>query len=130
MKKITATLEWTQDGYGAWINELPSVFSFGETVEQAKVELRNAIDLYFQGEKQPQWYKDGYEIEIKFDVAALINYYQHIFTKRALSKITGINESLLSQYASGLKKPRRQQRERIEKGLHSLSRELGTISLV
>jgi len=44
------------------------------------------------------------------------NYYQHIFTKRALSKVTGVNESLLSQYAMGIKKP--------------LSRELQSISLM
>lgn len=130
MKKLTATLEWTKDGYGVWFDELPSVFSFGATVEEAKVEARKAIDLYFEDEKQPAWYKNGFEIEVKFEVAALINHYQYIFTKRALSKITGINESLLSQYAGGLKKPRKQQVERIEQGLHTLSKELGAISLL
>ncbi|MEN6618298.1 MAG: type II toxin-antitoxin system HicB family antitoxin [Rikenellaceae bacterium] len=129
MKKITATLEWTKDGYSVWFDELPSVFSYGATVEQAKAEARKAIDLYFEDERQPAWYKNGFEIDVKFDVAALINCYQHIFTKRALSKITGINESLLSQYATGLKKPRKQQVERIEKGLHTLSQELSVISL-
>ena len=130
MKKIIATLEWSKDGYGIWVDELPSVFSFGSTVKETKAEVRKAIDLYFEDEKQPAWYKNGFEIEVKFDVASLINHYQHIFTKRALSKITGINESLLSQYAGGLKKPRKQQVERIEKGLHALSHELATISLL
>ncbi len=129
MKRITATLEWSKDGYGIWVDELPAVFSFAATVEEAKLEARKAIDLYFCGELQPAWHKEGYEVEVQFDVASLINHYQHIFTKRALSKITGINESLLSQYASGLKKPRKQQIERIERGLHTLSHELASISL-
>jgi hypothetical protein len=38
--------------------------------------------------------------------------------------LTGINESLLSQYASGLKKPRRLQTKKIEESLHRLGQEL------
>jgi predicted RNase H-like HicB family nuclease len=131
MKTITATLEWGEDGYGVWFDEFPNVFSFGETVEEAKIQAKEAILFAFEGEKkQPKWLTKGFEIAVKFDVPALLNYYQHVFTKRALSKITGVNESLLSQYATGLKRPRKRQIHRIETGLKSLSKELSQISLV
>jgi len=130
MKIITAILEWTNDGYGVRFEEFPNVFSYGKTVENAKIEAKEAIQLAFEGcKKQPKWLADGYEIVVKFDVPALLNHYQHIFTKRALSKITGVNESLLSQYAGGLKHPRKRQIHRIESGLKSLSVELSQISL-
>jgi len=131
MKTITATLEWTKDGYGVWFEEFPNIFSFGKTVEEAKSQAREAISLAFEDQKKPpKWLTNGYEIAVKFDIPALLKHYQHIFTKRGLSKITGVNESLLSQYAGGLKRPRRQQVHRIEIGLKSLSRELSQISLV
>lgn len=128
MKKITATLEWAKEGYGIWIDELPNIFSYSETVQQAKEKIIEAIELYFDGDpKKPKWLESGFEVALTFEPAALLNYYQHIFTKRALSRLTGINESLLSQYASGLKKPRKKQRERLQNGLHDLSKELANI---
>jgi predicted RNase H-like HicB family nuclease len=131
MKMITATLERSKDGYGVWFEEFPNIFSFGKTVEEAKVQAKEAIEFAFEDcKKPPKWLKNGYEIAVKFDVPALLEHYQHIFTKRGLSKITGVNESLLSQYAGGLKRPRKQQVRRIEVGLKSLSKELSQISLV
>ena len=57
-------------------------------------------------------------------VEALLNHYSGIFTKAALARITGINERQLWHYASGLRKPRKAQADRITKGLHQLGREL------
>lgn len=130
MKTITATLEWSKDGYGVWFEEFPNVFSFGETVEQAKENALEAIILAFEGQNAPTWVKEGFDIDVRFDTASLLNHYQHIFTKRALSKITGINESLLSQYAMGLKKPRPAQSKKIENGLHRLGAEMRSIALL
>lgn len=131
MKTIIATLEWGKDGYGVWFEELPNVFSFGETVEKAQANAREAIEFSFDGVSDaPDWVKEGFDIAIRFDTAGLLNHYQHIFTKRALSKITGINESLLSQYAMGIKKPRTNQSRKIEDGLHRLAKELQAICLL
>jgi len=131
MKKIVATLEWSKDGYGIWFEDFPNVFSFGQTVDEAIIKSREAIKYSFEDSSvKPLWLKNGFEISIRFDTAGLINHYQYIFTKRALSKITGINESLLSQYAMGLKKPRPKQSKKIENGIHELARELQSISLV
>ena len=53
-----------------------------------------------------------------------------IFTKAALSRITGINERQLWHYAAGVHKPRRKQAEKIQQGIQSLTKELESISLV
>lgn len=131
MKTITATLEWSKGGYGIWFEEFPNVFSYAQTVDEAIIKSKEAISYSFEdSSKKPLWLKTGFEISIRFDTASLINHYQYIFTKRALSKITGINESLLSQYAIGLKKPRSKQSKKIENGIHELAKELQSISLV
>ena len=59
-----------------------------------------------------------------------INYYSNIFTKAALSRITGINERQLWHYAAGLHKPRKRQLERIQRGVQSLTEELSSICLL
>lgn len=46
-----------------------------------------------------------------------------------VAKISGINESLMRQYAAGLKKPRPAQRKKIETALHKLGEELIAIEL-
>lgn len=52
----------------------------------------------------------------------------HIIT--ILSRITGINERQLWHYAAGVHKPRRQQLEKIQKGIQALTKELSAINLL
>jgi len=135
MKTITAILEKGKDGYGVWFNEVSNVFAYGETVEDAKKDAYTALKFYVSSLKEdnkkiPTILQKEWELKFQFEAMALLNYYQGIFTKSALSKITGINASQLSQYANGFKKPRKQQVQRIEEGLHSLANDLGSIRLV
>jgi predicted RNase H-like HicB family nuclease len=66
-KTITAILERGKDGYGVMFEEFPDVFSFGITVEEAKVNAREAIELFFEGtEKPPVWLEEGFEIAVTF----------------------------------------------------------------
>jgi hypothetical protein len=66
-------------------------------------------------------------ILIMFD--DILDYYKGIFTKAALERITGINQTQLGHYAAGRSKPRKQQIIKIEKVLHKLGEELCGISL-
>lgn len=52
---------------------------------------------------------------------------QKIFTKRALSHLTGINESLLSQYVNGVKVPSEKQKQRISDALEEFGKELSNL---
>ena len=68
---------------------------------------------------------------LKFiNATTFINYYSSIFTKAALSRITGINERQLWHYAAGVHKPRKQQLEKIQKGINALAEELAAINLL
>jgi transcriptional regulator with XRE-family HTH domain len=50
-------------------------------------------------------------------------------TKKAVSKLTGMNQSLVSQYANGEKVPGPKQRRRIEQALHNFGEDLCSVSL-
>lgn len=93
--------------------------------------MREAIDLYLEDNPNPVDILTGeFELSFKIDAATFINYYSNIFTKAALSRITGINERQLWHYAAGVHKPRKQQLEKIQQGIRALTKELSSISLL
>lgn len=63
-----------------------------------------------------------YEFEYYLDTAALIRSCEQYASLAAISRVSGVNERQLSHYATGKKKPRPQQRERIVRGLHEIGR--------
>ena len=133
MKKIRAILELGKDGYGVSFPEIDNIFGFGETLAAAKVDAQTVFDFYIgmlkkNGKDLPEMLQGEYELCFEFDIEALLKYVDGIVTKTALSKASGINASQLSHYSSGLKKPRKEQRERIIKGLHTLGQELLSVS--
>jgi predicted RNase H-like HicB family nuclease len=133
MKKIHATLELGKDGYGLWFEEIENVFGFGETVEAAKKDAKAALDGYIVAldrcnQPIPEILKSEYELVFEFDIKALLKHIDGTVTKKALAKASGINPTQLTQYSSGLKKPRREQRDKIIKGLHKLGQELLSVS--
>jgi hypothetical protein len=69
-----------------------------------------------------------YELVFEFDIEALLKYIDGTVTKSAPAKASGINPAQLSHYSSGLKKPRKEQRERIIKGLHQIGQDLLSVS--
>jgi len=68
------------------------------------------------------------EFEYKYDIASILAHFG-VFDTSALAKRLGINASLLRQYKGGLAKAGVKQREKIEKGLHDLGRELLLVKL-
>ena len=133
MKQIHVTLELGKDGYGVWFEEIPNVFGFGETVEAAKIDAKAALDGYVVALERcnqsiPEILQDEYELIFQFDVESLLKHINGTVTKTALAKASGINATQLSHYSSGLKKPRKEQREKIITGLHKLGQELLSVS--
>jgi len=129
MKQIHVILEMGKDGYGVMFEELPYVFGFGETVEAAKSDAKSVLDFYIEclikeNQPVPEILQGEYELIFQFDVEALLKYINGTVTKIALAKAAGINPIQLSHYSSGLKKPRKQQREKIITGLHNIGRDL------
>ena len=108
--------------------------STATTLSEMKKNIKEAIEFHLESsladnDTIPEVFKGEYEIEFKLSTEALLNAYSDIFTKAALSRITGINQRQLWHYASGLRKPRPAQCKRIEEGLHRLGEELLTIGV-
>jgi predicted RNase H-like HicB family nuclease len=134
MGNVNVVIEKTKTGYAAWISELAGCVGTGATVDLVKKGITEAVQMHLNGMKEdglciPEVFSTPYTLCFSFDVETFLNHYNTIFTKRALSRITGINESLLSQYAAGHKRPRRAQSKKIENGIHQLARELLQVTL-
>jgi predicted RNase H-like HicB family nuclease len=134
MNKITVIIEKSKGGFAAYLPDLPGCVSTGNSIDELKFNIQEAIAFHLEGlfdDKLPvpAKFKRNYILQFNFDVETFLNYYNHIFTRRALSHITGINEGLMSQYAAGRKRPRPAQSQKIQDGLHKLANELLQISL-
>lgn len=133
MKTIKVILEAGKDGYGVSFDGIPNVFGFGESIEDAKTDAKDALDGFIKvlkktGKQVPKILQGEYQLDFELDTEALLKHVEGIVTKTALAKASGINPAQLTHYSSGLKKPRKEQRDRIINGLHKLGQELLSVS--
>ena len=129
MKIVEVIVEHAGNNLSAYIEGAP-VITVGNDMKEIAKNMNEAIDLYLEDNPNPCKVLSGeYELRYKIDAATFINYYSNIFTKAALSRITGINERQLWHYAAGVHKPRKQQLEKIQKGIQTLTKELSAICL-
>ena len=130
MKKVIVVVEHSEKNLSAYIEGAP-IITVGNRLDDIEKNVNEAIELYIEDNENPCEVLSGeYELEFKIDAATFINYYSNIFTKAALSRITGINERQLWHYAAGVHKPRRTQMEKIQRGIRRLSKELSSITLL
>jgi hypothetical protein len=134
MKTVEVIVEHSNKNLSAYIDGAP-VITVGNDIKEIETNMMEAIDLYLESCKDmniaPVEILSGeFELKFKIDAATFINYYSNIFTKAALSRITGINERQLWHYAAGVHKPRKQQLDKIQKGIQALTKELSSISLL
>lgn len=130
MRTVEVIVEHAGYNLSAYIEGAP-LFTIGSNIAEVEKNMQEAIALYLEDNPSPAKVVSGaFELKFKIDAATFINYYSNIFTKAALSRITGINERQLWYYAAGVHKPRAKQLEKIQKGIISLSEELSLITLV
>ena len=134
MEKVMVDIYYTGNNYCAHAPILLGCVSTAATLAEMKKNIKEAIEFHIETSLEnndhiPEVFKGEYQLVFKLSTEALLNAYSNIFTKAALSRITGINERQLWHYASGIRKPRPAQRKRIEDGLHRLGEELLTISI-
>ena len=127
-------LEKTDAGYSAYLPDLPGCISTGMTIADIKNNIKEAIDLHIEGIRIenmpiPERFDGEFDLSFKMDVSSLFEWFSGILTKSGVSKLTGMNQSLISQYVSGSKSPSARQTKRIERALHNLGQELLEIEL-
>ena len=134
MNKVNVIVEYSDKNLSAYIEDAP-IITTGKDLKEIKENMNEAIELYLESCKEMKivpvpTLQGEIQLDYKIDAATFINYYSGIFTKAALSRITGINERQLWHYAAGIHKPRKKQLEKIQNGINALTKELTSISLL
>lgn len=133
MTTIEAIIERASDGtFTVYCKD--EIFSgAGETMAAAKADMERQMAFYKktaqeEGFKHPAFLDGPYEILYSFDATSLMKYYvgAGIFSLAGMEIVTGINQKQLWSYLNGTK-PRRAQRDRIERGFRNLCNDLSTI---
>jgi predicted RNase H-like HicB family nuclease len=124
--KIAFTVLKEDEGYSAISTYKGLIATQGDTFEELKEMILEATNLALENENRTITLED---IQFHLDLASFFDFYKEINAK-ALAKRTGINNSLLSQYVSGTKKPSPKQVGKILEGIRSLGREMANLDLV
>ena len=133
MKTVKAYIERGNDGrFSVYVDLKNKTLNYGihgtgETVGKA---IEDFLSSY---EAMKEFYHDNDRkfVEAKFnfqyDMASFLQFYSNRFTLAGLQEITGINQGLLSHYINGIKHPRKQTVEKMERSIHSFAKELGQV---
>ena len=137
MKKINIKVGWERHNYSACTDDYDNlgglVIATGKTIEILKKEFESALKFHIEGcladgDSLPEWLVAGnYELNFALEASALLRYAEKYTSLVAISRASGINERQLGHYASGYRKPRIKQQQRIIEGIHKIGKELSTV---
>jgi len=132
MKTLKVLISKVGKGVSAHLPEVDGFVIARDSVEKLKHDLEAGITFHIEGlyeEERAFWMNEPYNFEYVFqDIPAMIEGYSGLINQSSLARISGINESLMRQYATGIKRPSRKVTERIESGLKKYADELRSIS--
>jgi hypothetical protein len=80
--------------------------------------------------EQGKAFPENLEFEFTYDVPSFLSKYAKFISLARLSHATGINQGLLSHYITGRKHPRKSTLLKIQKGVHSLGKDLSEVDFV
>lgn len=92
-----------------------------EAIEDFQISYAELCDMKGRGKEQMN-------VSLSFDVGSLFNYYNFLSIE-GIANISGIKPSVLRQYASGVRHPRRDRLEMLENGLKLASQQLNSVVL-
>ena len=134
MKKVEIYVEKAEDGtyWGSSQNIPGGISAFGNSLDELKQNLKIAFQDYKEVAKDlnEDWLeeiKDLTEFEYKLDIASFFKLLPIKIS--AIAEKTGINPSLMSQYASGKANASEERARKIEKAIHELGEDLLSISI-
>ena len=125
MKTLKFVIEKTITGYSAYCSDKP-IYTTGQTIHELQRNTMEAANLHFENSNENITLE---MIEFEIDFKQFFEYYKVINSKHLARRIN-MNESLLSQYVNGNKKPSKKQVEKIVDGLHEIGKELLELTLV
>ena len=127
---LKAVIEKNQDGfYSIYIPEIAGLFGTGETEDEAKESLNEAIDMALEyiaetGEAGDYASLQGkYTLEYVYDLSGFFKTFD-FFDTTALANYIGINASLLRRYKAGITKASPSQKIKIANGIYGVAKKL------
>ena len=132
METLKIIIEKSSDFYDAYADNCDGIYGAGNTVEEAKENVMEGLNLFikYNKEKLPEILQGQYNIEYYYDVPSFLKHYSTIFTKSALQRMTGINQTQLTHYVSGFRKPSKKTIYKLDTAIDSLSKELSQVHFV
>ena len=133
--KTIALIEKGKNGtFGIFTPKLKhTIIGEGNTVAASKADFENSVKeviaSYKEKGKQIPAELQDIELEYKYDIASLFNYYNFINVSK-FAQMAGINASLMRQYKSGNQYISENQILKIEATLHKIANEISEIKLV
>ena len=117
-KKIEFIVEKTDTGFSAFSKEYP-IFTTGSYFAELLQNAVEASNLYLSGEESLVSEKN---IAFEIDIKQFFQYYR-VINSKFLARRIGMNETLLSQYVQGKKKPSPSQINKILTGIQGIGEE-------
>jgi len=131
--KLKAIIEKGKDGfYSIYAPEIAGLFGSGETENEAKESLNEAIEMALEHvEETGDWgdyfpLKGDYTIDYTYDLSGFFKAYD-FFDVTALANRIGINASLMRRYKTGMKKASFAQKAKISDGIHTIATQLNAV---
>ncbi len=121
-KKIRLIIEKTDTGFSAYSEAYP-VFTTGRLFSDLLHNSVEALNLFMNDQGVQVSEKN---IQFEIDLKQFFQYYRVINSKFLAERI-GMNETLLSQYVQGRKKPSAAQTNKILTGIREIGTELSSI---
>ncbi|MBA7537202.1 hypothetical protein ES705_29469 [subsurface metagenome] len=135
MKSLTVIIEKGDSGnYGAYVPKLPGCISEGDTTEEVKANIKDAITEHLEALSEFNEVPKGIDInnlkfEFKLDLPSFSKAFSWINIS-ALADAAGLNQSLVRQYTSGAKYPSEKQADVLQKAIHQLANDLNRVQLI
>jgi predicted RNase H-like HicB family nuclease len=131
VKKVKAIIEkGSNSGYGIYLPDVPGYIGLGDTEDDAKQDLRDAINevvFYCKEEGIPNnIYGGNIEFDYRYDLSGFFKRFE-IFNVSALAKAVGINSGLMRQYKAGKTYISGKRKQQIENGIHQLAENMLSI---
>ncbi len=119
VKKHNIIVEVNNTGFTAYVEKLDGVVTTGDTIEEIKENMQEALELYYDD-------KVTLKLSYHFDLKQFFKHY-NMLNQKAVAHYAGINESLFSQYISGKKVPSEKQLNKLTEGVNRIGQELANI---
>jgi len=122
-RKFKLVVEKTDTGFSAYCRDYP-VYTTGQTFTELLNHAVEALNLFLSEEGARV---SSENIDFEIDIPQFFQYYR-VINSKFLARRIGMNESLLSQYVHGVKKPSATQTKRILAGIREIGQELSNLS--